>query len=147
MEIVTNAHLKQPQPDLPIVATLVRDEDERMKCLPRVAGRHCLVLEFAVYDMLRRMSPDYEGAFWDFFSLSNGGFYMAPTGIEVFRFVCDNGFEDNVAADTAGVIATAMAYSHLSFRNDGDRFGKAYYLLSEFIFQHRDAGMIRAALD
>ncbi|MGK5081543.1 antirestriction protein [Janthinobacterium sp. HLX7-2] len=147
MQTTANVHLKHPLSDTPITATLVTSEVERMECLPRVAGFRCVLLENTVYDMLGRMSKDYNGGYWDFFTLSNGGFYMAPQTDSTFRLSCENMFEGEVSANTAGIIACAMAYSNLSFMNGGQCFGEAYYLLSAFIFQQSNAGMIRAALD
>ena len=36
-------------------------------------------------DVTERMAESYKGAYWEFFTLSNGGFYMAPAGDEVFH--------------------------------------------------------------
>jgi hypothetical protein len=35
-------------------------------------------VENLIYEFMREMSPDCNGAYWRFFDLSNGGFYMAP---------------------------------------------------------------------
>jgi len=147
MQVETNSHLKKPLTDTLIVATLVTDADERMQCLPAIAGLRCVQLENAIFDWLGRMTKDYEGGFWNFYKLSNGGFYMAPVSEKTFHFECENYFEADLSADTAGIVATAMAYSHLSFHPKGQCFAKAYELLSDYIFQHREAGFIRAALD
>lgn len=148
MDATPNLHLKQPRRDVAIVAALVASDTERMRCLPEVAGHHYIALEHTVYDMLGRLSEDYDGGMWDYYRLSNGGFYMAPAAVKPHRLVCDgNGFAGEVSADTAGIIATAMAYSHLSFLPDGSCFARAYELLSLFIFQHPEVRTIRAALD
>jgi hypothetical protein len=116
--------------------------------MPNLVGVDCVVLEHTIYDMLRTLSPDYDGGFWEYFRLSNDGFFMAPERAGLYRIRCDgNGFSGAVQADVAGIIACAMAYSHLSFRARGERFARAYELLSEFIFQHPQARIIRAALD
>ena len=36
-------------------------------------------LEPAIYAMAGMLSVDYTGGFWDFYALSNGAFYMAPS--------------------------------------------------------------------
>jgi hypothetical protein len=147
MGTIVNAHLKRPVDGTAITAALVVRAGERLRCLPNIAGRRCVMLEHAIYDMLGRMTADYDGGYWHFYTLSNGGFYMAPDTDKIFRLSCDNMFEGKVGADTAGIIACAMAYSHLSFLNDGECFAIAYHKLSAFIFQRADAGIIRAALD
>ena len=148
MEATSNTHLNLPVQKLVITAFKVTNPADRLKCLPEVAGRDCVVLEHTIYDMLSMMSDDYDSGFWDYFRLSNGGFYMAPKISGSLRmFGPENGFKGEVCANTAGIIATAMAYSHLSFRHRGECFARAYELLSCFIFQQPDAGIIRAALD
>jgi hypothetical protein len=148
MDATTNAHLKQPILELPITARKVTDANERLQCLPEIAGLDYVVLEQTVYGLLRTLNADYDGGFWEFYRLSNGGSYMAPNTSKSFHMFCaGNGFEGDVCANTAGIITTAMAYSCLSFRPNADHFARAYELLSEFIFQQTDAGIIRAALD
>lgn len=148
MDSTSNPHVKHVNSEAGIAACKVTNATQRLQCLPDIAGRDCVVLEHTIYDMLSSMSEDYDGGFWEYYELSNGGFYMAPKSEIQFRMLCDgNGFEGVVNANTAGIIATAMAYSHLSFRPRGDRFARAYELLSDFIFQHSDAPTIRAALD
>lgn len=147
MHATVNEHLKRPVREAAITATEVTSGTQRLLCLPNIAGNRCVVLEHTIYDMTRRMTDDYDGGLWTFYNLSNGGFYMAPKTDKSFDLSCENMFEHEVSADTAGIIACAMAYSHLSFLDNGECFAEAYYLLSEFIFQHRDAGIIRAALD
>lgn len=147
MNATSNTHLKQPLCEQEITATKVTSASERLQCLPEIAGRDCVVLEHTIYDMLGILSDDYDGGYWDYFRLSNGGFYMAPKESKSFHMRCAaNGFEGVVSANTAGIIATAMAYSHLSFRPRVDCFVSAYERLSEFIFQQPDAEIIRAAL-
>lgn len=143
----TNIHLKQPSAELAISATLVTDENARMRCLPAIAGVRCCLLEHAIYDALGRICASYNGGYWDYFKLSNGGFYMAPHTDALFQLSCENYFVAEVNANTAGLIATASAYSELSFLRGGDCFAQAYHRLSYFIFQHPNAGVIRAALD
>jgi len=147
MHAIVNDHLKRPLRDSAIAATEVTNGTQRLLCLPNIAGNRCVVLEHTIYDMLRRMSDDYDGGLWNFYNLSNGGFYMAPKADKSFNLSCENMFEHEVSADTAGIIACAMAYSHLSFLADGECFANAYQRLSDYIDQHRDAGIIRAALD
>ncbi|MEO7495279.1 MAG: antirestriction protein [Massilia sp.] len=144
MHAIVNEHLKRPLRESVIAATEVTNGTQR---LLNIAGNRCVVLEHTIYDMTRRITDDYDGGLWTFYNLSNGGFYMAPKTDQSFDLSCENTFEHEVSADTAGIIACAMAYSHLSFLENGECFAEAYQLLSDYIFQHRDAGIIRAALD
>ena len=147
MHAKINEHLKRAPLDGAITATEVTHGSRRLLCLPGIAGNRCVTLEHTIYDMMRRMTDDYDGGLWIYYKLSNAGFYMAPDSVKSFQLSCENMFTHEVSADTAGIIACAMAYSHLSFLPSGDCFATAYHRLSDYIFQHRDAGIIRAALD
>ncbi|MDT8844009.1 antirestriction protein [Paraburkholderia fungorum] len=65
-----------------ITSSVVPDE-LRLNVLPRYLGRHFLQGEALVYDWAARLCPTYDGGFWNFFTLSNGGFYMAPANLEL----------------------------------------------------------------
>jgi hypothetical protein len=132
----------------PIFATKIGGGHQRLACLPRHFGTACVAVEHAIYDMMGRVCDDYDGGYWDFFELSNGGFYMAPHIERLLHLQWpDNGFDRVVDTRTAGIIVCAMTFNHLSFRPRGERFGKAYEQLADFIAQHEDAGIIHAALD
>ena len=148
MKATSNVQLKRALGELAISATKVTSATERLQCLPEVAGRDYVVLEHTIYDILSTLSADYDGGFWEYYRLSNGGFYMAPQDAKSFRIFCDgNGFAADICANTTGIIVTAMAYDHLTRRPRGSCFARAYQLLAEFVFQQSDAGTIRAALD
>lgn len=148
METTSSVHLMRSMATRTITAVKVTDSAERLQCLPQIAGKNCVVLEHTIYDMLSMLSDDYDGGYWDYYRLSNGGFYMAPNGLLLYGIRSHgNFFEGEVFAETAGIIATAMAYSHLSFLPTGGCFGMAYQLISEFINEHPEARIIRAALD
>jgi hypothetical protein len=48
-------------------------------------------LEPTVYAWAERLSPDYTGGYWHFYSLANGGFYLAPASDQDFRLSSPNG--------------------------------------------------------
>jgi hypothetical protein len=47
-------------------------------------------LEPAVYGLTENLSEDYSGGYWDFWELSNGGFYMSPSSQNKFKVSCMN---------------------------------------------------------
>lgn len=150
MEHVTNAGSLPQSRDLRIVAVAVDDEDARLKCLTDIAGQgiiRTVRLEHAFFNAMHIFDETYHGGWWNFFKLSNGGFYVALKDDKQFHMVSPNGFECDVNANTAGIIVSAFAYSNLSFGPNGEAFGEEYHKLSDFIFQHPEAGTIHAALD
>ena len=95
------------------------------------------------------MADTYDGGYWDFYTLSNGGFYMAPAEDRIYHVSCDNMFEGDLSADALGITACLYAYSHLSF-SDG-RFARVcachYHLLREYMMEHPEVSAILGATD
>jgi hypothetical protein len=56
------------------------------------------------------MAQDYSGGLWEFYTLSNGGFYMAPSTDVIFHVSCDNMFEGDLSGDALGITACLYAY-------------------------------------
>lgn len=134
-------------PRTSIVARRLEDS-ERMRALPGHFGERLLIFEGAVYDFMRRFAPSYRGGYWEFFELSNGGFYMACQG-GPFRFGVDtNGYEGEMSADAAGITVCLYALSHLSFTHAGGGvFANHFHLLHAFAAEHAEVSAIFAAID
>ena len=88
------------------------------------------------------------GPYWHFYTLSNGGFYMAPGDQPQYRLEWDgNGFSGDVSADAAGLIATLFMLGHMHEKYGEDQFAQLYAWASAYAAQHSEAGPIGAALD
>ncbi len=88
-------------------------EDERLGHIAHVFGaRFPLQIEPLVYVLTAELAPAYDGGYWEFYSLSNNGFYMAPSTDETFAVVCPNGFAETMTADALGITVCLYAYSH-----------------------------------
>jgi hypothetical protein len=61
------------------------------------------------------MAEEYTGEYWDFFTPSNCGFFMAPAEDRIFHVRCRNMYEGHLSADALGIAAFLCAYSNLSF--------------------------------
>ena len=62
-----------------ITADLV-PEARRLRIAAKLFGvRFPLQLEPTIYQFAEFLSGDYRGGYWHFYTLSNGGFYMAPS--------------------------------------------------------------------
>lgn len=121
-----------------------------MRFLPHYFGKHFLAGENLVYDWMHRLSPSYDGGFWEFYRLDNGGFYMAPRGEARMRIVCceGNGYEGEVSPDAAGIIACIFALNALvcQYQNE-EAFADYYDKLLDFAMEHAEARSISAAID
>lgn len=106
-------------------------------------------LEPTMFSIADRLAEDYNGGFWQFHALGNGGFYMAPDVDHDFEVACDNGFEDTMSADALGVTTCLYAYSALSFGEGAfaEVCGEQYHQLREYALDHPEAAAILAAID
>ena len=132
-----------------ITRSLIHDSD-RLTHTANLFGFHwSLHLEPLVYAIADRLSADYTGGYWNFYALSNGGFYMAPAGNTTFQITCENGFEGELSADAFGVTVCMYAYSHLSFSGMlfADACADQYHRLREYALGHPEAEGIMAAVD
>jgi hypothetical protein len=133
-----------------IITRQLVPEDQRMDVTAALFSIHFpMLLEPAIYNITERLSKDYRGGYWDFYELSNGGFYMAPHADKPFNVSCENGFEDQLSADALGITACLYAYSTLSFNGDAfaELCAEQYHLLREVLNGHGEVGSILAAID
>ena len=106
-------------------------------------------LEPTIFNFAGSLAAEYDGGYWEFYKLSNGGFYMALASDKQFVVTCENGFEGELSAEAFGIVCSLYAYSHLSF-SDGqfaEICAEQYHLLREFALDHESAGAILAAID
>ena len=107
-------------------------------------------IEPAVYSITSNLASEYRGAYWEFYSLSNGGFYMAPCSDKAYQVSCDNGFEGTLSADALGITACLYAYSHLSFTTNpafADICSNHYQWLRAYMLEHVEVSAILSAID
>ena len=138
------------QTSLSLVTKELVPDDQRLAVAERLFGIHFpLQIEPVIYGITERMAKDYKGGYWDMYTLSNGGFYMAQAGDDVFHVACDNMLEGDLSADALGITACLYAYSHVSFSNT--RFARVsachYHRLREIVFEHPEVRAILGATD
>src|ERR1039458_2734245 len=131
-----------------VLATLVPDA-QRLDFLPRHFGRQMMTVEQHLYSRLSELSQDYTGGYWNFYDLSNGGCYLAPTAPEQLRLVVQgNDFEGTLSADAVGITATLFTLSELSFRfQRAEVLATRFHQLRDFAADHAEAGLIFRAID
>jgi len=125
-------------------------EGDRMAFVDRLFGINFpLRLEPTVFDMAGMVATDYQGGYWTFYALSDGGFFMTPREDTIYDVSCPNGFDGKLSANALGLTATLYAYSHLSFGGDtfADLCGSQYHLVREYMFRHPEARSILRAID
>ncbi|MET3616013.1 hypothetical protein ABID16_004362 [Rhizobium aquaticum] len=130
-------------------ASIVSD-DRRLDFLPTLFGRSLLMIgENAVYSLMERLSPlDYGGGFWDFYEHEGKPLFLAPKSKSRFRITGEiTGFQGEVSAEAAGIIATLFAFSHLSFQYQSEHLSDGYGRLYGFSADHPEAAEIFQAID
>lgn len=130
------------------VASLV-PEARRSVFLPELFGpKLFFIAENNVYNFMQRLSPDYRGGFWNFLEYREKPLYLAPTSAPHYRIVCrTNGYEGEVSADAAGIIATLFTFSHLSFDHPVDHLSEGFERLHDYASDHPEAAQIYSAID
>ena len=126
-------------------------EDRRLSITEKLFGTWFPTrIEPVVYTFAERLSEAYTGGYWEFYSLSNGGFYMAPSTGRSFHVICQNQFEGDLSADALGITACLYAYSNLSFSGP-DAFADIcfdhYHWLREYMMQHAEVEAILGGTD
>jgi hypothetical protein len=124
------------------------DDSQRLRALPHYFGDRMMQFEATVFDFMHRFAPDYRGGLWQFYTLSNGGFYMALDRGS-YRFVVDtNGYAGVLSADAAGIAVCLFACSHLSFSDaKGEVFAERFHQLREYAIEHAEASEIFSAIE
>lgn len=130
-----------------ITRTLIAEKD-RYKFLPCHCGKwHYMMFETAVYAAARRLCPDYTGGYWDFYDLSNGGWYMSLDSEKPCRVVWElNGFEGTMTPDAFGITSCLYAYNAM-FGSRDELFVPAYHALRDYALEHAESELILAAID
>ena len=97
-----------------------------------------------LFALAARYSPDYNGGFWDYFELSNGGFY-ASLAIDKSSLRVenpDNHFEGEMSPDAFSIGVNLCALSHLTFDQYPsslvDDICRDYDRLREYMFVHEE---------
>lgn len=131
-----------------VTRTIVPDR-KRLDFLPILMGTiHWLRFEHQTYSIMRMLCPDYNGGYWQYAELSNGGGYMFPQRDGLMRLQwSDNFFEGEASGEVAGIIASLISFSALS--GSADRFGVLNNLLLGYVagLDDADRELIYRAID
>jgi hypothetical protein len=125
-------------------------ERSRVNTIHSVFGRHAIVFESYVYAWMKRLAGEkqYKGGYWNYYRLSNNGFYMAPSHDKAFHLSnADNYFDGSVTPDAAGIIASLFALGQLCNRTGIKEHIELYYVLRDYAHQHPEHRLIFKAID
>ncbi|MED7793134.1 antirestriction protein [Klebsiella aerogenes] len=130
------------------------EESDRLSFLPHLFGEDFMLAEAMVYALASRYMPDYQGGFWHFIRLPDGGGYMMPDGDRFLVVNGENWFDRTVSADAAGIILTLLVLNRRSWTHHdcGNAAMTRLFMqreaqLWDFIDTHPECNAIYAALD
>ena len=131
----------------PVSASLVA-ENNRLGFLPAKLGNLCARFESIALGFMDDFCPDYDGGYWDFFNLDNGGFYLQlQTDSPLLKMYFPNAYTNDLTPEVAGIVITLYALSHLSFEAQAADVSKQFHLLRDYALDHSHASQIFAATD
>ena len=134
------------EPQLNLTATSVPDE-QRIHFWPQRFGSipQWITLEPRTFALMDRFCAEYSGGIWSFYTLSNGGAFMAPDADGDDKWHLFNGMNGNgaeMSAEAAGVAVCLIEYSHHACRTECDAMTEHYYRLRDYALLHPESNAI-----
>lgn len=143
--------------------TSAQSDTDGILCTP-VADEQCIVfwsqyfgsisqwitLEPQIFAWMDRFCADYIGGIWNFYSLSNGGAFMAPKAYTDEKWTLFNPMNGNgagMSADAAGIAVCLIAYSHHACRTECNALTEHYYRLRDYALRHAECNAIIRIID
>lgn len=120
----------------------------RTAMLPRYFGANMMLVESLLFHYMNNLSSQYNGGYWEFIELSNGGFLMSLQCNDIHTIkVAGNYFENDMSSEAACIVACLFAYSHAANAKACEKATNQYHLLREFALDHPEARLIISAID
>lgn len=137
----------------PIIATLIPDE-LRLSFWPQHFSTvpQWILLEPRIFAWMDCFCTDYRGGIWQFYSLSNGGAFVAPEPDDGdddpwTLFNSMSGKDAVMSAEAAGIAVCLLTYSHHACRTMCNAMTAHYDRLRDYALQHAEARAILAIID
>ena len=123
-------------------------DNKRLDFLPLHTGKAFLQYEQAIYHHMDTASEDYSGGFWDYYTLSNGGFYMAWDAEKTLKMEnLGNYFDEEMSAEAASIASNLMVQNAFAWQIEAERFSEYFHQLRDYAIQHPEAGKILGFID
>lgn len=134
-----------------ITASLVSDE-QRLDFWPLHFGRipQWILIEPRIFSWMDRFCENYRGGIWQFYTLSNGGVFMAPEAEGNEKWMLFNNMNGNraeMSGEAAGIAVCLIEYSHHACRTECDAMTEHYYRLRDYALHHPESHAILAIID
>ncbi|ROH81553.1 antirestriction protein [Lonsdalea populi] len=107
-----------------------------------------ILLEPRIFAWFDRMCADYCGGLWHFYTLSNGGAFMAPDDEILWSlFNPLNGNSAEMSSEAAGITVCLLEFSHHACRTECDVMTEHYYRLRDYALSHPECHSIMRIID
>lgn len=105
--------------------------------------------EVVIFTTMDQFCDDYEGGYWEYCTLSNGGAFIYPDlNNEILTlFNPHNGNEAQMSCEAAGIAVCLMMYSLWSFQTESDTLVERFYQLRDYAIQHPESSAIFLLID
>ncbi|WP_286866794.1 MULTISPECIES: antirestriction protein [Pantoea] len=106
-------------------------------------------MEAHVFGLMNEMCEVYQGAFWEFSKLTNGGAFIWPDMQEASldMFNPHNGNDARLSPEAAGIAICLMSYSIWSFKAESPVLVEHFYQLRDYALQHQEHVQIFRLID
>ena len=126
--------------------------EQRLDFLPQYLGNAHLEFQNSAYFFAQRLIEGYDGGYWEFYHLSNGGLMMEWDKSDNITVNSPNGSSAEVDAETASIVINLIALSDLSFALQADsnslsQVVNGFHALREFALQHPHSTTILKLID
>ncbi|HCM62857.1 MAG TPA: hypothetical protein DIT05_09975 [Morganella sp. (in: Bacteria)] len=106
-------------------------------------------LEGDIFTRMNELCDVYQGAFWEFSMLTNGGAFIWPdmpeTTLRLFN--PHNGNDAEMSPEAAGIAVCLITYSLWSFRTESEVLVEYFYQLRDYALQHDECAAIFRLID
>lgn len=139
------------EPQFDLTATPVPDEQRIRFWLQHFGAiSEWITLETRIFAWMDRFCDEYSGGIWSFYTLSNGGAFMAPDaeGDDKWHlFNSMNGNRAEMSAEAAGIAVCLIEYNHHACHIECDAMTEHYYRLRDYALQHSESSAILRIID
>lgn len=144
--------LTSPRTDTDRIECMPVPDEQRAAFWPQQFGSipQWITLEHHIFGWMDRFCRDYSGGIWNFFTLSNGGAFMAPENENNEKWTLFNSMNGNgaeMSAEAAGIAVCLIAYSHHACRTECNAMTEHYYRLRDYALLHPDCHAIMRIID
>lgn len=144
--------LTSPRTDTDRIECMPVPDEQRAAFWPQQFGSipQWITLEPHIFGWMDRFCRDYSGGIWNFFTLSNGGAFMAPENENDEKWTLFNSMNGNgaeMSAEAAGIAVCLIAYSHHACRTECNAMTEHYYRLRDYALLHADCHAIMRIID